>query len=399
MSIEEVEVAVIGAGPSGLIAARESALRGAKVLVLEEHKEIGLPSHCAGLLSINGLGKIGIPPNESYVQNKVKGAHFFSPSNLSFTVERKEAVACVVDRYLLDNFLAKQALKSGALIRLNSKVTSVRHCNDGWILEADSCNRVKSKMLIDAEGASPRILSMTGLKALEIKRLLKGFQVDLDGVDVDPDYVEIHFNMDIAPGLFAWVIPLDNKIARVGLACKDFNPRERLFKFIKKRFKETLSEKLKILRFYSGLVITCGPIKKTYGDNILVVGDSAGQVKPITGGGVIFGGICATIAGRIASEAIKSGRTERRFLKKYEYEWKARIGGEIKNSLLIRRILDKISDKNIDKVFSVIIKEEIYRDISEEGDMDLQGSSIIKVFKKREHIKALFTILKAILFH
>ncbi|MEM2673548.1 MAG: NAD(P)/FAD-dependent oxidoreductase [Candidatus Bathyarchaeia archaeon] len=399
MSIEEVEVAVVGAGPSGLITARESALRGAKVLVLEEHKEIGLPNHCAGLLSINGLGRIGIPLNESYVQNKVKGARFFSPSNLSFTIERKEAVACVVDRHLLDNFLAKQALKNGALIKLNSKVKSVKRCNNRWVLEAENYGKVKTKILIDAEGASPRILGMTGLKTLGVKRLLRGFQADLEGVNVDPDYVEVHFSREIAPGFFAWVIPLNKDVARVGLACKYFNPRERLFRFIKKRFKKAVNEKLKILRFYSGLIITCGPIEKTYDDNLLVVGDSAGQVKPITGGGVIFGGTCAIIAGKIASEAIKSGKTEREFLKRYEDERKARIGKEIKISLLIRRILNKISDKSIDRVFSVIIEEEIHRDISEGGDMDLQGSSIIKIFRRRGDMKSLFMILKAILFH
>jgi len=399
MDAEEVEVAIIGAGPSGLIAAREAASRGAEVIVFEEHKDVGLPIHCAGLLSMRGLTEIGIPTNSRYVQNKVRGALFFSPSGLSFTIEKKDYVACVVNRHLLDIFLAEQVSRSGALIKLNSKVKSVKRYSGGWILKFGDNSEMRAKLLIDAEGASPRVLGMTGLKSLETKKLLRGFQADLEGVDVDPDYVEVHLSKCIAPGLFAWVIPLDYRTARVGLACKDFNSRGRLFKFIEKRFGKTIGDKLRVLRFYSGLVITCGPIKRTYGDNLLVVGDSAGQVKPITGGGVIFGGICATIAGRIAFEFIRRDGSGKKFLRRYEDEWRAKIGREIRISLLFRRALDKLSDRGMDKIFSVIINEEIYRDLSEIGDMDFYGSTLMKILRRKKRLKILPEILRAILFY
>jgi flavin-dependent dehydrogenase len=348
---------------------------------------------------MRGLSEIGIPINGRYVQNKFRGALFFSPSGLSFAIEKEDYVACVVNRHLLDTFLAEQVSKSGARIKLNLKVKSVKRYGEGWILKLDDDSETRAKLLIDAEGASPRVLGMTGLKPLETKKLLRGFQADLEGVDVDPDYVEVHLSKFIAPGLFAWVIPLDYRTARVGLACKNFNSRERLFKFIEKRFGKTVGNKLRILRFYSGLVITCGTIKRTYGDNLLVVGDSAGQVKPITGGGVIFGGICATIAGRIASEFIRKDGAEGKILRRYEDEWRARIGREIRISLLLRRALNKLSDRDVDKIFSVIINEEIYRDLSEIGDMDFYGDSLMKILRKRERLKILPEILKAILFH
>ncbi|MBS7649376.1 NAD(P)/FAD-dependent oxidoreductase [Candidatus Bathyarchaeota archaeon] len=396
MGIEEVEIAVIGAGPAGLIAAREASLRGVKPTVLEEHKEIGLPCHCAGLLSIKGLRKIGVPLDGPFVQNKVRGARFFSPSNLSFTVKREEPVACVVDRYLLDKFLAEQASRMGSLIKLNSRVRVAKRDVKGWILDINGYGKLRTKVLIDAEGVSRRILGMTGLKTPESRKLLRGLQVDIKGVNLDPDYVEVHFSSKLAPGLFAWVIPVRDDIARVGLACKDLNPRESLFKFIKKRFREFCSD-IEILKFYSGLVITSGPIKRTFGNRLLVVGDSAGQVKPLTGGGVIFGGICAIIAGRVASEAIMSDRTDESFLRIYEGEWRTIIGKELKLALLARGILNKLSDKNLDEIFSIISKEEIYRELSEKGDMDFHAKSIMNIIKKRDVLKFLPVILKSIL--
>jgi len=396
METEEVDVAVIGAGPSGLIAAREASLRGARVLVLEEHEEIGLPCHCAGLLSMKGLGEIDVPSNGRYVQNRFRGARFFSPSNLSFTVEREEGVACVVDRYLLDNFLAEQASRNGSLIRLNSRVKTVEYRDERWLLNVNGHGWLRARLLIDAEGALPKVLDATGLKTLDAKNLLRGLQTEIKEVDVDPDFVEIHLGNRLAPNFFAWVIPLNDETARIGLACRDSNPRDLLFKFMRKRFGNIDDENLRHLSFRSGLVITCGPIERTYNDGLLVVGDSAGQVKPITGGGVIFGGICAKIAGRVASEAIKNNKVGGDFLKKYEDEWRAKLQKEFRTALLVRRVLDKLSDKHLDKLFSLIIREGIDEILSREGDMDFQGTTISKVIGWRI-LKFLPIIFRAIL--
>lgn len=394
MGIEESEIAVIGAGPTGLIAAREASLRGAEVFVFEEHNEIGLPCHCAGLLSVEGLHNIGVPPHGDYVQNKIKGACFYSPSNLSFTVERRDYVAYVVNRRMLDCFLAEQALKSGSHIKLNSRVQSVKR-DEWWVLNINGRDYFRAKLLIDAEGALPRVLKTAGLKPLEKNDFLNGLQVDISGVKVDPEHVEVHLGRGAAPGFFGWVIPLNDREARVGLACKNSNLKGLLFSFIKKRFGGF--EGVNMRSFHSGFIITCGPIEKTYSDGLMVVGDAAGQVKPISGGGVVFGGICASIAGRLASEAIKHNRLEGKFLKTYEDEWKARFGREFKVALLARKILNRLSDRDIDRIFSIIIEEGIHDEVSAGGDMDFQGASILKIMEKRRVLRFLPTLLKATL--
>ena len=393
MAIEETQVLIVGAGPSGLIAAREASQRGVNVLVLEEHAEIGLPCHCAGLLSLDGLRKIGVPIDESYVQNMMRGAIFYSPSGLSFTVERDRPVACAVNRILLDKFLARQAVKSGAVMKLGHTIRDISLREDEASVKSEK-QKFKADIVIDAEGASSRIVKAAGLESLEQSFLLPGLQLDLIGVDVNPDYVEIYVGRRIAPGFFAWVIPLSEDSARVGLGCKNANAREILNRFIEKRFKE---EKYEILSSRSGVIVTSGPIKRTFSNRLLIVGDAAGQTKPTTGGGVILGGICGAIAGRVAAEAVKRERFEERFLRLYEETWKKKFDREFKYMLWARRIFNALSDRAIDKIFELIIKEELYKVMSRKGDMDFQSNILSDLLRRRNLFKLLPSFLR--LFH
>jgi len=390
LALKETQVLIVGAGPSGLIAAREAARRGAKVLVLEEHAEIGRPCHCAGLLSLDGMRKIGLSVNESYVQNRFRGAIFFSPSGLSFTVERETPVACVVDRVLLDKFLAHQAVKSGVEIELSRRVHDIR-IGETEVLVRSGDRKFKAEIVIDAEGASSRIVKTTGLESLDSQSLTPGLQFDLIGVDVDPDYVEIHVGRRIAPGFFAWVIPLNDNSARVGLGCRGANPGELLSRFIEKRFE---GKRYESLARRSGVIITSGPIKRTFSNRLLIVGDAAGQVKPTTGGGVILGGICASIAGRVASEAVKHGGFEEAFLRLYEELWKKELNREFRYMLWARRIFNALSDRAIDRIFELIIKEDLQQVISEEGDMDFQSSILSEMLRRRRIFKLLLPLLR-----
>ncbi|MEM2110763.1 MAG: NAD(P)/FAD-dependent oxidoreductase [Candidatus Bathyarchaeia archaeon] len=393
---ENIEIIVVGGGPSGLIAARKAARKKTRVMVLEEDKSIGLPCHCAGLLSSKGLADIGVSPHEPFVQNKIKGARFFSPSRLSFTVERDETVAYVVDRSLFDQFLAQQAVKSGAQIKLSSKVQSIKldKQRDAWTINIEKQGLLGAKMIVDAEGVSSRIVKSTGLKPLKLASILPALQFDLNNVNVDPDYVEIHTGSKIAPNFFAWVIPLGENSARAGLACKELNPRFQLEKFIKERFGE--KNNMSQIGVRSGMIITSGPIEKTYSDNLLVVGDAAGQVKPTTGGGVILGGICASIAGDVAAEAVDKNNFKEIFLRKYEVLWKERLNKEFQMTSLARKVLNLLSDKAIDKLFKIIIEENLQDELSVDGNMDFQRNALLKLLKRKEVLKILPTVWRAL---
>ena len=393
MKTEEKDILVIGAGPAGLIAACEAATKQADVAVLEEHEEIGKPCHCAGLLSLRGLERLGAPTDGAYVQNKVKGARFFSPSGLSFTVEKSDPVACVINRSIFDRFLAQKTAEAGVRISLNEQVKGIKRSEKETVIQSEN-KKIYAKMVIDAEGASSRIIKDMGFKPINRDSVVPGIQQDLENVSVDPEYVEVYFGSKIAPRFFAWIIPLSENKARVGLGCKGENSKEHLDEFVKRHFGNGYDLKRGDVR--SGLIITGGPVDRTFGDRFLVVGDAAGQVKPTTGGGVILGGICASIAGKIASEAVACEDCSTSFLGRYETLWKDEIGKDFRSMLLARKVMNRLSDRAIDKLFNIVIKEDLQGLFSAEGDIDFQSSVILKMLRKKEILGVLPSFLRAL---
>ena len=370
-----MDVLVVGAGPSGLIAAREIARRGVRVRVLEEHGEVGVPCHCAGLLSLKGLQEIGVPPKTNVIKNTVKGAKFFSPSGLSFTIEKESPIAGVVDREALDKLLAEQAMEAGAEILLKCGVEELKREREFFTLKTNR-GYERGKVVVDAEGVRSALVRQVGLKALDRSITLQGLQYELSVEDVDPEYVEVYLSNRIAPGLFAWVIPLSEDQVRVGLASNKGETKPRLESFIRHRFRN-----FKVKKRQAGRVITGGPIPQTYADKFMVVGDAAGQVKPTTGGGVILGGVCAAICGQIVAEASESDYSGE-ILEKYERIWRERLGEEFRTMLRARKLANRLSDGIIDKLFKVVIESNLQETLSKIGDMDFQRNVLLVLWKR-----------------
>jgi flavin-dependent dehydrogenase len=133
-----------------------------------------------------------------------------------------------------------------------------------------------------------------------------------------------------------------------------------------------------------GYILTGGPIQKTFYDNLLIVGDAAGQVKPTTGGGVVLGGLCALTAGKTVSEALEEDDCTSTFLSRYQRRWISEIGNEIRTMLLARKLLNMVNDEEMDKIFKNIRAENlvpVIQELVEGGDMDFQAEFIKKSLK------------------
>ena len=366
----ETGIAIIGAGPTGLIAAREAASRGAQVTVLEEHEQVGLPVECAGLLSLRGLRLIGLEPSGPYVLNdRLRGARFVSPSGHELMVEARRAVACVVDRHLLDLALAEQAEQAGAEVRLRRRVTGIR-VEAGGVTLSGRWGSLKAEAAVVAQGFRSGLVRRLGLRTIDWRRVLPASQVEVRAPDLDEELVEVWLGSRVAPGFFAWLIPLGDGTARVGLACRrGLDPRVLLRAFLRRRLGLRLPEKPP----FAGCVLTCGPIEKTHADRVLIVGDAAGQAKPTTGGGVILGGLCALLAGRVLAQALETGDLSAAALRAYEVAWRSLLGREFKAMLLARRLLDRLPDKALDLAVRLASELDLGREIAREADMDLQS--------------------------
>jgi digeranylgeranylglycerophospholipid reductase len=360
--MDRYNVAVIGAGPAGSMAAKYAALSGAYTVLLEEHTSIGWPVECAGLLGNKALEESELPRGK-FVLRRLNGARVFSP-NAGVSFKAKSYKAWVVDRKLFDRALALEAVKKGADLRLNSPIREFRRENGGCILTVGDGEQIKADVVISAEGVRARIARQAGIGP--VKKILSGAQVEAPFSVEDPERVEVHFGQ--APGLFAWVIPTANEAARIGL-CASENGCGYLRAFLQK---DIIRKRL----FGSpvGLVVgglPLGPPVATVTDRFLAVGDACGQVKPTSGGGIYPGLVCAKIAGRVAASASKEGNCSSERLREYDKSWRAHLGKELEIGMRVNRLLSRMSQAELDEALTFLAgKPELLKAIEDYGDID-----------------------------
>ena len=381
---EKTDIIVVGGGPCGSYAAYTAAKHGAEVTVCEEHKEVGAPRHCAGHLNISSVKRLGIQVPHDVIENTIKGAVFISPSGKQFVLRCRNPVTYVVNRELFDKHLAEVAIRSGADYRFKSRVKSLvldSGSVKGVTLQGEE--KLKANIVIDAEGCSSKLLKQTGLKGLKRGMVARGIQAEVDGFEgIEEEMVEVYFGRNVAPGFFAWIIPRKDGTAKVGLATRTGNPQDYLRRFMEKH--PVASEKLKKSRpTYTSVhpIPMEGPLPRTVSSGFLAVGDAASQVKPTTGGGVIFGLTCAQIAGEAACEAVDVQDFSETFLSSYESRWKRVAGFELATMLRMRKMLDSISDRRLDNVIGLCSRLGVDNVLEKAGDLDFQGRSLISVAK------------------
>jgi digeranylgeranylglycerophospholipid reductase len=321
---------------------------------------------------------LGLQPPADVIQNHVVGARIFSPSGYSIYVERGRREAIVVDRRKFDLWLADRALDADTKIMTGSKVKNINWKN-GRISGVRADDDLSASIVINAEGSRCQISKQAGLPVVPRSSKYPAFQVEVSGADVADDVVEMYYGRATAPGFFAWIIPLGDGRARVGLAARNLAKR-RLMAAIQHH--PIMKERLRtasIQRRLGGIVLVGMPIRKTVKDNFLVVGDAAGMVKPTTGGGVILGGMTAKVASRIVIDALSNQARSSITLDKYEGSWRSLLARELRTMYMTQRLLSSFSDKGLDSLIRDAGQYGIIETIRQEGDMDMQRRVILRL--------------------
>jgi geranylgeranyl reductase family protein len=343
------DVVVIGAGPAGALAARTLAERGRDVVLLEEHREVGAPTHCTGLLGLEAFDEFALPRH--VILGVAESARFWGASGQSITVRSARISASVVDRRALDEALVDSARAAGTDVRTGNRVERIRIESDRVRVSAAGSDReVRARAVVLACGANYRFHRALGLSAPGV--FLQSAQLEAPF----PDWtdVEIQLGREVAPGGFGWLVPLrrgEAGCARIGLM-SETRSRERFRAFLGALTARVGLEassfpepRLKILPL--------GPIARTSADRALAVGDAAGLVKPTTGGGIYYGLISGRIAGDVLHEALDSDRLTAAALSLYDTRWRGRLGREIRIGLAFRRLAARLTDESIDSLIEL----------------------------------------------
>jgi digeranylgeranylglycerophospholipid reductase len=384
------DAVVVGGGPAGSCAAWELAKRGVEVSVFEEHGAVGIPSHCAGHLSIRSLKNLGLYPLPAgIVENTFSGANFYSPCGVKFAVHLNNPVTCAVNRELLDRFLMAKAEAAGARIHLDARVQSLI-VKQGAVKGIKVSERgaaealVAAKLVVDAEGISSRLMKQAGLTGLNRERLVYAVEAEVEGVkDVEEHAVEVYLGSEFAPGFYGWLIPRLDGSAKVGLAARWGNPMELLRRLMMRHpvASKQLS-KARIARLSFHAITLGGPVVRAYADGFLAVGDCASQVKPTTGGGVVFSLTCARIAAEVAAEALERNDFSSGFLRVYQRRCADVLGFDVRVMLGVRGFVDGLSDAQLDRVLRFAVQVGLERSLRGVEEIDFQGRTLLSVLGK-----------------
>jgi geranylgeranyl reductase family protein len=380
------DVVVVGAGPVGSTAARHAALNGAKALLLEEHASIGSPVGCTGLLSTRALAECELKPSNEFVFNSVRGAFVHSPDGQCLPIDGKQTKAYVVSRKNFDRTLAVMAVEEGVELALRTRAIGFERNNTETgkeisqvklkVLRNGKPETIFTSVVIGADGVKSRIASYAGLE--KPARILPGIQIEAPYASDDSDFVEL-FPGSFAPGFFAWTVPVNEKVSRIGLALEPGlawkNGQEKNSPlFYLEKF---LSSNSHVKSKYSGSMldfivggIPIGPPKKTVSDGIMLAGDAAGQAKPTSGGGIYTGAFAAKIAGKVSAKAAFEGDTSAKRLSEYDQLWRKGLGKELEIGMKIHDYIGKLEDRQLNDLIGSLNNPSILNTITEYGDMD-----------------------------
>ena len=377
-------VIVVGAGVAGSHAALEAAKNGVNVVILEDHPQVGVPSHCSGVVSLNGLSLLGIEADPSFSQRMIQGAVLHPPKGEALDLRTKQPVALIINRAKFDQYVAKRAVAAGVELHTKTRVSKFARYPNGRVgVSVQDGQSFDGGIVIDASGGGSRLPEQAGLQAPDWNQLLPGLQYELAETPKQGDMVELFFGSHRAPGFFAWSIPTGDHSARVGLASRKGNVKKLLDDMVKEYWPKSAIEGTK-----SGSVLVSGPIDKCWSENFLVVGDAAGQVKQTTGGGIIIGGYSGKLAGRAAANAVKMPQEERwKILMQYDREWRDKFGSDLRRMGIAHKLFAGLSDETLNRMFEGV--REFLPEIQDVADMDFQGEIISRMLRKKKFVALL----------
>ena len=368
------DVVIVGAGPVGGHTANLLAKRGQRVLLLEEHNEIGRPFQCAGLVTPNAMQQVNLYDT---ILEEIDGALIHGPSGTLVPVGTGGTVRTyVVCRKLFDEAVVKQSMISGATLWLNSKPISAETEEDRVVLTINRNGKdieISTKLLIGCDGAHS--WTRRYFKMGRPKELMIGFQTEVVGYQYRKRWLEMYSGSEIAPGFFAWVIPSGNDSCRIGL----WSTAERLDgKSIEECYHNLLNHPLWEDRF-SNIRETaryCGPVpsgmvKKAYKNRVILIGDAAGMAKPTTGGGIGPGfeqinGIVDKLSAAIDSNLLTEDRLKTIAKSHFEKMRKEQNRARSLRNLLV----SDCEDEELDRNFEHFAKPEIVELINAVGDIE-----------------------------
>ncbi len=360
-----MKIVVIGAGPAGSYLSYLLANSGHEVELYEEHDKIGVPIQCTGLLSsefkkfeiFNSLnqersGDFNNSKNKDFIVNKFDKIVLNSP-NVNIELNQEEFLVC---RTKFDSYLADLAKDAGVKLFLSHHFIGKKiNKNNNSVLqiknkETNEIKEITYDFVIGADGPLSSVAKSFSFENKH-KKYYHGVQAVIKG-KFDKNSYHTYFGNEVCPDFFGWVVPESNTQARIGIASKK-NAKKYFDHFINNycySFElENKVEKIKFESFQSAIIPIYSPKQNYQEGNCYLIGDAAAQVKATTLGGIIP----SFKAAHVLVDCINNSLNYNKKL--------SELKRGLKVHLLARNIFDKITDKDLDKLFSFVKQEKVQK--------------------------------------
>lgn len=359
------DLLVIGGGPAGAVAARTAAKKGLSVCLVEKRPAIGAPVRCAEGIGQAVLAEF-IEPDERWISAEMTGSVIIAPDGTTMRLESSLAgnkVGYILDRKVFDRELVWQAAEAGSDVSVKTRAAAPI-MEDGVVKGArleycGTVSNVTADVVVAADGVESKFARWCGIDTtVPASDIMSSAQYVLTGIDIDPHATTFYLGNSVAPEGYLWVFPKGGRSANVGVGISGkksgsgHRAKDYLDRFVHKTFPDG-----KQIEFIVGGVSVCQPLECTVADGLVIAGDAARVVDPLTGGGIYNAMFTGRLAANVAADCIADGNTGKNALMAYDTGWRtSKMGRTIERNYHIKEYLIKLPDEKLNAIIRSVSK-------------------------------------------
>jgi geranylgeranyl reductase family len=381
----ECDVVIVGAGPAGSTAAKYASENGLDTILVEKKAEVGSPLRCAEGISKKWLSRVGIVPDRKWICADIMGMRIRTSSGSTFVSDERgddgTGRGYVLDRHLFDKMLAEKAAATGTRIMMRTACRGVIKDKGKPIgIKADRMGHpieIYARCIVAADGFESQVARWAGLDTtLPDKDIDTCIQYRMTNISVDKEYCEFIAG-SCAPGGYIWIFPKGDGIANIGIGVQASkasagDPKRYLDEFISK---DNRLRDGQILEVVGGAVSTVPGAENVVADNLILIGDAARFINPMTGGGIHEACISGMLASQVLKKCIDSGDLSESALKEYEMLWRSEVQERFDRNYRIKTWFSETSDDVLENIVNIL---------NEAGLKKLKMDDVLRTIKEKD---------------